>query len=154
LLGLAPVLLAAANLPSSNCDGEPVSDGIQTAVLIVVTSIASLSLCIAAGMRLAGLWRQGHRALSMSSLRALLVVALVVVALLGFEVVEHWVGIVLYLGFLGTGLCMLILLVAWIARRDADGVGLLVPLYLLGTAIFIYPGLALFALAINSGALC
>ena len=123
-------------------------------MLIVVTSIASLSICIAAGVRLAALWRQGHRALSTGSLRVVLAAALLVAALLGFEVVEHWVGAVLYLGFLGTGLCLLILLVAWIARRDPDGVGLLVPLYLLGTALFIYPGLAVFALAIESGGFC
>ena len=42
MLGLAPVLLAVANLPSSNCDGEPVSDGVQTAVLIVVTDTMPL----------------------------------------------------------------------------------------------------------------
>jgi hypothetical protein len=49
---------------------------------------------------------------------------------------------------------MLLLLVAAIAGRKPDDVGLLLPFYLAGTALSVYPALVLIALALDSGVGC
>ncbi|MGH2975856.1 MAG: hypothetical protein ACRDLL_13455, partial [Solirubrobacterales bacterium] len=53
-----------------------------------------------------------------------------------------------------TGLLLLVLLGAALLRRSRADVGLLLPAYLLGAGVFVYPSVAVVTLALKSGALC
>jgi hypothetical protein len=53
-----------------------------------------------------------------------------------------------------TVLALLLLLIAWAARLRLDGVGVLLPVYLIGAALFAYPFVTLLALVSNSGVFC
>jgi len=57
-------------------------------------------------------------------------------------------------GLFLTGLALLALLVAWVARVRPARVGLLLPLYLFGAALFAYPLVGLLGLLISSGVGC
>ena len=57
-------------------------------------------------------------------------------------------------GLLLTGLALLLLLVAWAAGVRVNQVGLLLPLYLLGAALFAYPLVGLLGLLVSSGIGC
>jgi hypothetical protein len=159
-LGLVLVWLAASNLPGSHCEGEPVADASQKAVLITVTVLVSLSILLGVALRLSALWRRGHWALSGRPLGILLavVVTLLAGALLALSTLDNSVGVVLYVTFyvgaLATAVCLLALFVGWVVGRSTDDVGLLLPIYLLAAALVIYPALTVLALAAESGAFC
>jgi hypothetical protein len=156
-LGLVAILLAISGLPGGDCEGTG-GGGTDFAeiLLLAVTAIASVACLVAAVRRLLALSRAGQEALGGLGIAALGAgVAVILLAVLSDPdsggSLFWWVFV---LGMLATGVALLALVVAWIARRGADDVGLLVPLYLVGAAVFVYPGLTMLALLVNSGALC
>lgn len=154
LLGLAAVWLAIMNLPGSNCDGSPVEDGLQEAVLILVTCVASLATCLAALTRLKEMHRAGHWAASPGFLCGFVAALLIGAAVGGAAFGVQWIVALILIGVFGSAVLLVALLVAWVGRRNVDQAGPLVPAYLLGAGLACYPISTLFALAVESGGLC
>jgi hypothetical protein len=57
-------------------------------------------------------------------------------------------------GLVLTGLALLSLVVAWVAGLRVNQLGVLLPLYLLGAALFAYPLVGLLGLLVSSGIGC
>jgi hypothetical protein len=153
LLAWAAVWVAALSMPVSDCDGYGSDTGEQEIMLVVL--VAAASLCTAG----AALWRLVDlgRASAFRVRRDLTIGGGVMLALILAAVASGpraRIEIIPVTGLLLTGLALLSLLVAWAAGVRADQVGLLLPLYLLGAALFAYPLVGLLALASSSGTFC
>jgi hypothetical protein len=154
--GLLVLLLAISRLPGSDCDGLEDPTNTAEVVLIALAALASLGCVGAASLRVVSLVRAGRGPTRLLGVAAAGFLATVI---LGALLADDFSGSDLFwaLTFFGvaiTGVLLAVLIVAWIGRRRPDEAGLLVPFYLLGVALFVYPFLTAFALAINSGAFC
>jgi len=153
LLAWAAVWAAALSMPSSDCDGYPTDAGEEEVLLIVLVAAASLATAAAALWRLVGL----GNANAFSTGRDLTIGGSVVVVLALAAVASSLRGrieVVPVVGLLLTGLALVVLLVAWAAGVRINRVGLLLPLYLLGAALFAYPLVGLLGLLVSSGIGC
>jgi hypothetical protein len=156
LLAFVVLLLAISALPGSDCDGS--ADGTAAAeVLVVVIACAASIGCAAGAVYRVGAHHFKGPGISVSQI----VVAVAFGALFALltEVIDLGENVritarLFFAGVVNTGILLLVLLGALIARRRVDDVGLLLPMYLLGAAGFVYPSFALLALAVNSGAFC
>ncbi len=81
---------------------------------------------------------------------AVLALALAVLASAPRDRIE----VVPVVGLLLTGLALVVLLVAWAAGARLNRIGLLLPLYLFGVALFAYPLVGLLGLLASSGIGC
>jgi hypothetical protein len=153
LLAWAAVWAAALSMPASDCGGNGVDSGEEEVLLIVLVAAASLGAAAAALWRLVDLGRAG----ALSAGRDLALGGSVIVTLILATVASgprDRVEVIPLVGLLLTGLALLVLLVAWAAGVRADKVGLLLPFYLLGAALFAYPIVGLLGLLISSGIGC
>ncbi len=153
LLAWGVIWIAALSMPASDCDGYGTDAGEGEVALIVLVAAASLATAGAALWRLVDL----GRANAFSAARDLMIGG-GVAAILAFAAVASppraRVQILPATGMLLTGLALLVLLTAWAARVRPNQVGLLLPLYLFGAALFAYPLVGLLGLASSSGAFC
>jgi hypothetical protein len=147
------VWTAALSMPSADCDGYGTDAGEQEAVLIALVAAASLAAAGAAVWRLVGL----SNADAFSPRRDLTIGGSVVVALVmaaAASAPRARIEVLPVTGLLLTGLALLLLLIAWAAGVRVDRVGLLLPVYLLGAAVFAYPLVGLLGLLSSSGIGC
>jgi hypothetical protein len=153
LLAWAAVWTAALSMPASDCDGYGPDSGEEEVLLVVLVAAASLSTAAAALWRLVGL----GNANAFSAGRDLTVCGGVVVALALAAVASaprDRIEVLPVTGLLLTGLALLALLGAWAAGVRLNQVGLLLPLYLFGAALFAYPLVGLLGLLASSGVGC
>jgi hypothetical protein len=153
LLAWVAVWTAALSMPASDCDGYGPDSGAEEVLLIVLVAAASLATAGAALWRLVGLGSanafSAGRDLTIGG-SALLALALAVLASAPRDRIE----VVPVVGLLLTGLALVVLLVAWAAGARLNRVGLLLPLYLFGAALFAYPLVGLLGLLASSGIGC
>jgi hypothetical protein len=154
LLGLVLTGLLFVLAPEGACDES--ADGEPWAWVLFVWGVGlSVACLVGAGLRLVQL-RRGPRRVSRRQ-------CLVALALLGTLAVlaslvpanslgPYWDAWTVAVP--ATGLALLVLSGATLLRRRADDVGLLLPAYLLGAGIFVFPSLALLTALIKSDALC
>jgi hypothetical protein len=153
LLAWGLIWIAAFSMPASDCDGYGADTGEDEVLLVVLVAAASLATAGAALWRLVDL----SRASAFRAGRDLTIGGGVLVAFAFAAVAaapRARIEILPAVGLLLTGLALLALLVAWAARVRPNQVGLLLPLYLLGAALFAYPLVGLLGLASSSGAFC
>lgn len=153
LLAWAAVWTAALSMPASDCDGYGPDSGEEEALLIAVVAAASLAAAGAALWRLVGL----SNASAFSARRDLTIgggaaIALVLAAIASSP--RDRIEIVPVTGLLLTGLAFVVLLIAWAVGLRVNQIGLLLPLYLLGAALFAYPLVGLIGLLSSSGIGC
>jgi hypothetical protein len=153
LLAWFVVWIAVLSMPSPDCGSSGTDAGGEEAMLIVLVAASSLAAAGAALWRLVDL----GRANAFSAGRDLAIGGSVVVAL-AFAAVASSPGarieVLPVAGLLLTGLALLALLMAWAAGVRVNRVGLLLPLYLLGAALFAYPLVGLIGLLASSGIGC
>jgi len=151
LLAWVAVWIAALSMPTSDCDGYGTDAGAEEFVLIVLVAAASLATAAAALWRLVSL----HRANAFSAGRDLTLAGGVAaaLALVAVAVTPH-IAVLSVTGLCLTGLALPPLLVAWVAGLRLNQLGLLLPLYLLGAALFAYPLVGLLGLLASSGIGC
>jgi hypothetical protein len=153
LLAWAAVWTAALSMPVSDCDGYGPAHGGEEALLVVLVAAASLASGAAALWRLVGL----SNADAFSARRDLTIGGSVAVALVAATAVaasKARIELLPVVGLLLTGLALLLLLAAWAAGLRVNRVGLLLPVYLLGAAVFAYPLVGLLGLLSSSGIGC
>ncbi len=150
LLAWVVVWIAALSMPASDCDGYGTDNGTGEVTLVVLVAAASLAAAVAALWRFVSL----RRADAFSPPRDLTLVGTVVFAALAVVAVSPRVEVLAVAGLGLTGLALLSLLVAWAAGLRVDQLGLLLPLYLLGAALFAYPLVGLLGLLASSGIGC
>jgi hypothetical protein len=154
LLAFAVLVVAIFAIPSADCEGTG-DHRLDPAVLLGIGGAAALGCLAAAGYRVEMLRRgQGiPRAQVLGALAA--VVVLVLLGVTGPErhEIEQFYRVYLAAA-VATAIALILLLVAWIGGRRPDAVGLLLPAYLVGAALFVLPGVALLAAALKSGAIC
>jgi hypothetical protein len=156
VLALGLVLLAIFNLPEGDCYGVEDDDGSAEILLLIVTPAASLA-CLAAGaLRSASLARAGgdlHRQLRVVGVGSL--VALVATGAIASDGNGlQYLGVLCAVGTAATAVALLVLIIAWLAGRGPDDVGLLLPVYLFGAGLFVYPLFAWMGLLLSSGGFC
>jgi hypothetical protein len=153
LLAWGAIWIAALSMPASDCDGYGADSGAEEAMLIVLVAAASLGAAAAALWRLVDM----GRANAFSPGRDLTVGGSAVAALILAAVVsapQARIEVIPVVGLSLTGLGFLVLLIAWAAGLRINRVGLLLPLYLLGAALFAYPLVGLLGLLVSSGVGC
>jgi hypothetical protein len=145
-------IVAGAALPTADCDGiSDEASGFAQGMALLVTAGASLGCLAAAGLHLARLRRAGAASASIG-----LAVSVLVVLLGAFLIATggQWIEPIYVGSLIATGGCFLALLGTMVFGRTIDEVGVILPLYLTGMAIFVYPSvLFVFALG-NSGLGC
>jgi len=159
LVGLAVLLGAIAVLPSHGCGhGITLTDS-TAGIFYLALAVAATVIAVGAGIwrfralggddagPRGGEWRNDDPADGRSWTdprvigAALFVVAVAALAILGGSEAATVLFFVVVLGLPATGGAFFLLLVAWVKRRKADEVGLTLPLYLLGSGLFVYPPL-------------
>jgi hypothetical protein len=153
LLALVVVWIAAdATLPASDCDG--VSDeasGFARYLVLAVIGAASLGACAAAVLRISASFRAGEERgpLAVAVVGCAIVLGAFLLPISGPPVVGLFV-----LGLAATGLSLLALLVSLPSTRAREHCAAVLPVYLLGCGLFVYPSvLFLFAIG-NAGLGC
>lgn len=153
LLAWAAVWTAALSMPAADCGGSGPDSGEEEVLLIVLVAAASLATAGAALWRLVDLGRanafSAGRDLTIGG-GAVVALALAAVASAPRDRIEA----VPVVGLLLTGLALVVLLVTWAAGVRVNRVGLLLPLYLFGAALFAYPLVGLLGLLVSSGIGC
>jgi hypothetical protein len=155
VLAFLLLFIVIAGTPGADCDGIADDHSGSEALTLTVAIAASLCALVAAWSRVAAL-RRGAGVAPWQIVAALVALGLIGLAGtlidLGGNVDFIWgLGVV---GVLATAAALLALVLAWMGRRGPDEVGLLLPAYLLGAAVFVYPGFGLLAIALKSGGLC
>jgi hypothetical protein len=163
LLAFFLVAAAAMQVPGSDCLGSGSgSDSDEGEAVAIVVGLAGLSSLVALAAAVQRLWAL-RRAGAFSARRDWTIagiVALVLIAIAGRSAARPNVHLservegLLIAGPVLAILALVALLLAWAARRRLDDVGLLMPLYLIGAALFAYPFVMFLALVSNSGAFC
>jgi hypothetical protein len=150
LLAWGAVWIAALSMPAADCGGDGTDSGSEEAVLIALVAATSLAAAAAA------LWRFVRLTLAdaFSATSDLTLVGSVVVSIVVAVAVTSRVEVIFVTGLVLTGMALLSLLVAWVAGLPVNQLGLLLPLYLLGAALFAYPVVGLLGLLVSSGIGC
>jgi hypothetical protein len=146
--------MAIFAIPSADCEGTG-DNRLDPAILLGIGGVAALGCLAAAGYRIEML-RRGPGISKAQILGAFATIAVLV--LLGLTGAERH-GIDQYyrvwlVAAPATAVALVLLLFAWIWRKKPDAVGLLLPAYLVGAALFVLPGVTLLAAALKSGAIC
>jgi hypothetical protein len=159
-LGLLLVYLVGQSLPDATCcrggfEGNCdflFSD--QEMNLLLATGVATMGACIAATVRLMALW-QRRRVLAGIFSAFFVVLFLAVIHLgLGGERLDPTRTDVVVFGTIATGIALAFLLPFWRRGLDSDHAAVLLPLYLMGSGLFVYPALALLAFNSHAGSPC
>jgi hypothetical protein len=157
VLALAAIVLLFVAVPPVDCgvSGWSAGSSPQRTVLIVFSSIVSLGAAIAGIRQLLALrhrrqWRcqRPWKALALAT-AGLTALALLKPVYLFDLFIAVSVGVMLL-----TGMALLGLAIAWARGRDVEGVGAILPLYLLGAGLFCLPSAAIFAVGVANGVLC
>jgi hypothetical protein len=161
VVGLAAVLAAFTLLPEHGCDRSFSLTGATGG--IVFLAVAALATALAIG---AGIWRfeslysderpdeQAPPPSRRSVLTTLLSALAVLVALAiwgGSQVLATEVFFAFILGGLATFVAFLMVAAAALFRRPSDEVGMALPVYLVGSGLFIYPVFVDLAASFSSG---
>jgi uncharacterized membrane protein len=145
-------LVAGSALPAADCDGiSDEASGFAQGMALLVTAGASLCCLAAAGRHLTRLHRDGNGS---ASLGIAVVVLVVLVGALLISVGDERIVPFFVLGLIATGVCFLALLGIMLAGRTIDEVGVTLPFYLTGMAIFVFPTVLFFFALGNSGLGC
>jgi hypothetical protein len=154
LLGLGLVGFAVANLPSADCGfGDKIDDGMQrTEVVLAAVAMTAISLAWAV-RRLVAMRNAGELTWSPA------VIALFVLAPAAFAAVALFAVRPIAYGLLAIGIAATLALCFYLLFEVCGGrgvreVGLALPAYLVGAALFCYPSFAVIALALQGGSLC
>jgi peptidoglycan/LPS O-acetylase OafA/YrhL len=153
LLALALMGFLFLALPEGACDES--ADGDAGAWVIFVWGAAVCAACLTGAIqRLLRLIRAGvpRRQAVFALLTVGVLAALAAVLRIGDEAGLYWHAWVVAVP--ATGLALLALIVAALRRRRPDDVGLLLPAYLAGAGLFVFPSLALITALVKSDALC
>jgi hypothetical protein len=153
---LVVLFFAATDLPGPECGEGGGASSLELGIFLGLTALLAGLGVAAAVIRLAALWRRlDSRRLPARAWLALpptlVVVAAVVIWLFGADAL-YLGGLVL--GPLAVAVAFVLLLVAWAAGRSADDVGVLLPVYLLGTALICCPAILLLVVIGQSGLGC
>jgi hypothetical protein len=157
VLALLVLFAVIASTPSADCDGSPDDLSAGEGITLVAAVVASLGALAAAAGRLAAMRRRAGIATLGNVGTAVAAVVVVVLLSTLLDLGGSGVGYLWsidFAGVLATAAALLALVVAWMLRRKPAEVGILLPLYLLGAALFVYPGFALLAIGLKSGAFC
>ena len=145
-------LVAGSALPAADCDGiSDEASGFAQGMALLVTAGASLGCLTAAGLHLARLRRAGAGSASLG------IAVSVLVVLLGAFLIStggEWIVPFFVACLIATGVCFLVLLATMLSGRTINEVGLTLPFYLTGMAIFVYPTVLFFFALGNSGLGC
>ncbi|HEU4738909.1 MAG TPA: hypothetical protein VFS54_07490 [Solirubrobacterales bacterium] len=155
LVLLIVVLLAAwISLPVDVCNAPPGEDDDGGGpVMWVVIALCSVAVGGAGLARLIAMWRS--RSLGEGSARATVVLVAVAVVLMGaLSVDSATLSGVLLAGLVLAGLTFTGLLVAALAGKEVEDVGLLLPVSLIALGFFGYPFFGYAAANANLGGLC
>ena len=143
-------------LPAGDCDGYRNDAGLIGVALVVLT-VASMLGCLAgAGYRIISL-RSGpgiSRGEILAVLGVIPVLAFFSLLANSWEADGELPFRIFLVGVCATAVTFLALVVASLAGRKPNDVHLLLPVYLFGAALFVFPGLGLLALFISSGIGC
>jgi hypothetical protein len=154
LLALVLMGLLFAALPEGACDES--ADGDVGAWVIFLWGVGvSVACLVGAIWRLARLTRApgiSRRQTIFAVISAAAFIALAAMVRIDAEPGIYWRAWVVALP--ATALALLALVVAAVRGRQADDVGLLLPAYLAGAGLFVFPALALISALIKSDALC
>jgi hypothetical protein len=153
-VGLVLVFWAATLVPAVDCGSGDINAGSrQEMVLLVVTALATFCAGMAAAARTSELGRrQGWRAPTMFVCLGLgIAAAAAALAGAGFAVVLFAVWI---FGMIATGIALVALLAFWAMGWSVDEAGVLLPLYLFGAGLVVYPAILLLSVYGHSGAAC
>lgn len=151
LLLLAVILVMALSLPQADCGGEGAEEGGSLA-FVVIACLSAIAAVAAGLVQLATMaWRDRYRARDgWILLAALLVVAVSGVA---YGPAQGFGGGVAFGCLALTGVALLALVAAAVARMRVEDVGILLPIYLFGAA-YVYLGVGAVALLASSGIGC
>ena len=145
-------LVAGSALPAADCDGiSDEASGFAQGMALLVTAGSSLCCLAAAGRHLSRLHRDGNGSASLG------VAVVVLVVLLGaflISVGDERIVPFFVAGLIATGVCFLALLGIMLSGRTVDEVGVTLPFYLTGMAIFVFPTVLFFFALGNSGLGC
>jgi hypothetical protein len=168
VIGLAAVLAALASLPEHGCnDGFSLTDSAAGIIFLAVAGIAS-ALSIGAGVwRFESLYRHeraGEQAEAegdvppppsrrsvVGTLLAALAILVALAAWGGSDALATEVFFAFILGGLATFVAFLFVAVASVRRRPPDEVDMALPVYLVGSGLFVYPALVDLAFSFSSG---
>jgi hypothetical protein len=152
VLALVLIAIAVYPLPAGSCDGYEEDTGLAGIAVLVLTGVAVASCLAAASVRLVALKRAGLSAAELG----VLVGALPALALLTYLPPSsgEYVLKAIALGCCATVVALLALVVNGLLGRHVGDVRVLLPLFLLGAALFVYPSLAMLGLAVSSGIGC
>lgn len=153
-LALLWVVLFAT--PGSHCEFDASVPTYAVVLIYAVAAAGSLGCLVAAAHCVAAL-RNGPSGLSSGQLN------LAVVAVVALVLVDALLPIAGHTAFYwrlcvvcipATAVLLLALLAAALLRRTREDVGLLLPAYLIGAAVFVYPSVAVVTIGLKNGALC
>jgi hypothetical protein len=152
---LVLIVLAILNLPGSDCESD-YSAGSAGVLLVALMAAGSLGCVGAAAVRIVSISRAGRDLVRNWTFvgGSVVVVLAVTAALTGDGGGEDFVAWLMVVGTGITALLLAVLVVAWLARRRLGDVGMLLPVYLLGAGLAVYPLFTWIALALTSGGLC
>ncbi|HEX4307020.1 MAG TPA: hypothetical protein VHZ54_13365 [Solirubrobacterales bacterium] len=152
VLGLAALILAIGPLPQTGCGPEITLTGSGAGVFYL--TLAAVLTASALG---AGLWRLTRVGSRDALIRAAGFIGAVVVALVlarfigGGSVAGVPTVMVFLVGLVVTFCAFSILVVSWWERARVEETGLTLPVYLLGTGLFVYPTLVDIVASFTSG---
>jgi hypothetical protein len=149
------LLLVIVSTPGSNCEGSPEDLGGSEAVTAVIAGAFAVGLAFAAAKRVLALRRADR--LPIWQLVVAAAAVAVLPALAGLVDIARGVPFLWTLvafGALATFAMLFALIFAWAARSKPDDVGVLLPAYLLSGAVFVFPGLTVLSIGLESGSLC
>jgi uncharacterized membrane protein len=145
-------VVAGSALPTADCDGiSDEASGFAQGMALLVTAGSSLCCLAAAGRHLARLHRDGNGS---ASLGAVVVVLVVLLGAFLISVGDERIVPLFAAGLIATGVCFLALLGTMVSGRTTGEIGVALPLYLTGMAIFVFPTVLFFFALGNSGLGC
>jgi hypothetical protein len=153
LLALVLMGILFMALPEGACDES--ADGEVGSWAIFFWGVGASVACLAGAIqRLVRLIRAGvsRRQVVLALVTLVAMIVLAAAVQISGDPGPYWNAWVVAVP--ATGLALIALIVAALRRRRADDAGLLLPAYLAGAGLFVFPSLALLAALIKSDALC
>lgn len=152
ILAFVVVFNVGDGLPSPECgEGGGATSG-EVSLFEILVAVATFAGVVAAALRLSVLGRRGLlSSRHLIGLTAILLAAGLVVLVWGWTALG---GALIVSGGVITAASLVALVLAWVLSRDVDQVGVLLPVYLLGSALLCYPALLILAVIDQSGLAC
>jgi hypothetical protein len=152
VLGLAALIVAIGPLPKTGC-GHGITLT-HSGAGIFYLALAAVLTALAIGTGIWWLTRVGRRdsLLRAAGFAGAVVLAAVLFAILDGSTVAGVPTVMVFLvGLVVTAGCFFALLATWRGRLRADQAGMTLPVYLLGTGLFVYPSLVDLVASLVSG---